>query len=146
MTPEQTRRINQNPPKLSFCRPVYQPAQLCRSDSLGLEWLEVGIIMFQTACISSPEICCLRLWGSQNMSCLAQSRSTLKKKKSKLPEKNIFFPHISSSYAKILGETNFHTWEIPRSGSKAKDGEKKIIRKILQGLRVAQAAVTERWP
>ena len=33
--------------------------------------------------------------------------------------------HISSSYAKILGETNFHTREIPRSGSKAKDGEKK---------------------
>ena len=34
--------------------------------------------------------------------------------------------HISSSYAKILGEKLFHTWEIPRSGSKAKDGEKKI--------------------
>ena len=33
--------------------------------------------------------------------------------------------HISSSYAKILGETNFHAREIPRSGSKAKDGEKK---------------------
>ena len=33
--------------------------------------------------------------------------------------------HISSSYAKILGETNFRTREIPRSGSKAKDGEKK---------------------
>ena len=32
---------------------------------------------------------------------------------------------ISSSYAKILGETNFRTREIPRSGSKAKDGEKK---------------------
>ena len=31
--------------------------------------------------------------------------------------------HISSSYAKILGETNFHTWEIHRSGSKAKDGK-----------------------
>ena len=29
--------------------------------------------------------------------------------------------HISSSYSKILGETNFHTREIPRSGSKAKD-------------------------
>ena len=39
--------------------------------------------------------------------------------------KDIFFLHISSSYAKILGETNFHTREIPRSGSKAKDGEKK---------------------
>ena len=33
--------------------------------------------------------------------------------------------HISSSYAKILGETNFHTREFPQSGSKAKDGEKK---------------------
>ena len=27
-----------------------------------------------------------------------------------------FFLHISSSYAKILGETNFHAREIPRSG------------------------------
>ena len=33
--------------------------------------------------------------------------------------------HISFSYAKTLGETNFHTWEIPQSGSKAKDGEKR---------------------
>ena len=32
--------------------------------------------------------------------------------------------HISSSYAKILGETNFPPREFPRSGSKAKDGEK----------------------
>ena len=32
--------------------------------------------------------------------------------------------HISSSYAKILGETNFHTREIPQSGSKAEDGER----------------------
>ena len=45
--------------------------------------------------------------------------------KEKLPKKNIFFLHISSSYAKILGEELFHTWEIPRSGSKAEDGEKK---------------------
>ena len=30
--------------------------------------------------------------------------------------------HISSSYAKILGKTNFHAREIPRSGSKAEDG------------------------
>ena len=37
--------------------------------------------------------------------------------------------HISSSYAKISGETNFRTREIPRSGSKAKDGEKKRERK-----------------
>ena len=33
--------------------------------------------------------------------------------------------YISSSNAKILGETNFYTREIPQSGSKAKDGEKK---------------------
>ena len=37
--------------------------------------------------------------------------------------------HLSSSYAKILGETNFHTREIPRSGSKAEDGEEKKKRK-----------------
>ena len=30
--------------------------------------------------------------------------------------------HTSSSYAKILGETNFHTREFCRRGSKAKDG------------------------
>ena len=33
--------------------------------------------------------------------------------------------HISSSYAKILGETNFQAQEIPRSGSKAEEGEKR---------------------
>ena len=33
--------------------------------------------------------------------------------------------HISSSYTKILGETNFQSREIPRSESKAKDGERK---------------------
>ena len=33
-----------------------------------------------------------------------------------LPKKKYFFLHISSSYAKILGETNFHAREIPRSG------------------------------
>ena len=32
---------------------------------------------------------------------------------------------ISSSYAKILGEKLFRTWEFPRSGSKAKNGEEK---------------------
>ena len=30
--------------------------------------------------------------------------------------------HISSSYAKILGEKLFRTWEFPGSGSKAEDG------------------------
>ena len=43
--------------------------------------------------------------------------------------RNFFFFHISSSYAKILGETNFQTSKFPRSGSKAKDGEKKKERK-----------------
>ena len=39
-------------------------------------------------------------------------------------------PHpLSSSYAKIFGETNFRTWEIPRSGSKAEDGGKKERKK-----------------
>ena len=33
--------------------------------------------------------------------------------------------HIPSSYAKILGETTFQSREIPRSGSKAIDGEEK---------------------
>ena len=33
--------------------------------------------------------------------------------------------HISSSYAKILGDKLFRTWEFPRSGSKAKEGGKK---------------------
>ena len=33
--------------------------------------------------------------------------------------------HISSRYSKILGETNFHTREFPRSSSKAKDGDRK---------------------
>ena len=36
---------------------------------------------------------------------------------------------ISSSYAKILGQKLFRTWEFPRSGSKAKDGEKKEKKK-----------------
>ena len=33
--------------------------------------------------------------------------------------------HISSSYAKIFGQQLFQTREFPRSGSKAKDGEKR---------------------
>ena len=46
-------------------------------------------------------------------------------KKIKFTPKKYLFLHISSSYAKILGETLFRTWEIPRSGSKAEDGEKR---------------------
>ena len=37
--------------------------------------------------------------------------------------------HISSSYAKILGETNFQPREFPRSGTKAKDGEREKTKK-----------------
>ena len=51
------------------------------------------------------------------------------------------FLHISSSYAKILGETKFHTREISRSGSKAKDGEKKkkIKERLIDGNNNGQA-------
>ena len=53
--------------------------------------------------------------------------------------------HISSSYAKILGEKLVHTWEIPRSGSKAKDGEKRKKRErklviTMAKLRMAHAS------
>ena len=47
--------------------------------------------------------------------------------------------HISSSYAKILGGKLFRTWEIPRSGSKAKDGEKKEEKKLNDGKNNGQA-------
>ena len=33
--------------------------------------------------------------------------------------------HVSSSYAKLLGDTNFQPREFPRSGSKAKDVKEK---------------------
>ena len=45
--------------------------------------------------------------------------------------------HISSSYAKILGETNFQPWEIPRSWSKAKDGERLKVGNNNGQLRIA---------
>ena len=68
-------------------------------------------------------------------------------KKIKFTQKKYYFLHISSSYAKILGEKLFRTWEIPEVGQKQKtEKKKKKERKILQGLRVAQAAVNERWP
>ena len=43
-------------------------------------------------------------------------------KKSKLP---FFLLHISSSYAKIWGETKFQPWEFPRSWSKAIEVDRK---------------------
>ena len=45
------------------------------------------------------------------------------------PGPKIFFLHIYSIYAKIFGETKFHTREFPRSGSKAKDGEREKKKK-----------------
>ena len=65
--------------------------------------------------------------GGRDQTLAVKSRKTAEKKnlfflkKLNLPPKNIFFWHISSSYATILGESNFQ--------SKAKDGkerEKKI--------------------
>ena len=47
----------------------------------------------------------------------------------KLPKFFFFFLHISSSYAKILGETNFHAREIPRSGWKVEGGEERKKKK-----------------
>ena len=41
----------------------------------------------------------------------------------------IFFLHISSSYAKILGEKLFRTREIPQSESKVENGGKKRKKK-----------------
>ena len=53
---------------------------------------------------------------------------------------------ISSSYAKILGETNFRTLEIPQSGSKAKDGEKKERKRPNDGNNNGQAMHGARKP
>ena len=47
--------------------------------------------------------------------------------------------HISSSYAKILGEKLFRTWEIPRSGSKAKNGGEKKEKRLNDGDNNGQA-------
>ena len=52
----------------------------------------------------------------------------------------MLFLHIFSSYDKILGEQIF------MHGRFLVVGEKQKTERILQGLRVAQAAVTERWP
>ena len=65
--------------------------------------------------------------GGRDRTLAVKSRKTSERspfflKKIKFTRKKYFFLHISSSYAKILGEKLFHTWEIPRSGSKAEDG------------------------
>ena len=54
--------------------------------------------------------------------------------------------YISSSYAKILGETNFRTQEIPRSGSKGEDGEKERRRRANYGDNNGQAMHGARKP
>ena len=41
----------------------------------------------------------------------ARAKINFFSKKKKIPKKKIFFLHIYSSYAKILGETNFHEAE-----------------------------------
>ena len=52
--------------------------------------------------------------------------------------------HISSSYAKILGGKLFRTWEITRSGSKAKDGEKDKKKRERESALRTQAAWAKR--
>ena len=52
--------------------------------------------------------------------------------------------HISSSYAKILREKLFRTWEFPRSGSKAEDGEKK--KKRANNGQATHGARKHAWP
>ena len=57
--------------------------------------------------------------GGRDRTLAVKIRKTAEKsvffvKKINLPKKDIFL-HISSSYAKKLGETNFHAREIPRS-------------------------------
>ena len=53
---------------------------------------------------------------------------------------------MSSSYAKILGETNFHTREFPLSGSKAKGGEKLKRERLNDGHNNGQAMHGARKP
>ena len=51
-------------------------------------------------------------------------KSAFFRKKIKFTPQQYFFLLISSIYAKILGGKLFSKQEFPRSGSKAKDGEK----------------------
>ena len=51
-------------------------------------------------------------------------------KKIKITFKKIFLKDIPSSYAKILGETNFHARVFPRSGSKGEDGKEEREKKL----------------
>ena len=53
--------------------------------------------------------------------------------------------HISSSYAKILGEKLFHKWEIPRSGSKAEEGEKEKKKERKLVITMAKLRMAHAW-
>ena len=53
--------------------------------------------------------------------------------------------HISSSYAKILGERNFHTREIPGSVSKAEDGEKEKRKKEVKTIAKLHGVHKQAW-
>ena len=70
-----------------------------------------------------------RGWSRLRDRTLAVAKMTFISGRRKNYLKKIFFLHISSSYAKILGETNFHAREIPRSGRKVEGGEEKEKRK-----------------
>ena len=80
--------------------------------------------------------------GGRDRTLAVKSRKITKKSAFFVKKKNylhLFFLHISSSYAKMLGETNFRTLEIPRSESKAKDGEKERRKKTNNGNNNGQA-------
>ena len=67
--------------------------------------------------------------GGRDRTLAVKTRKTAEKspfflRKIKFTPKKYFFWHLSSSYVKILGEKLFRTWVIPRSGSKAEDGER----------------------
>ena len=73
--------------------------------------------------------------GGRDRTLAIKSRKTFEKShffllKKIYPPKKYFFLHISSSYAKILGQKLFRTREFPRSGSKTKDEKQE---EILQG-------------
>ena len=67
--------------------------------------------------------------GTRGWSKLRERTLAIQKKRAKIIffckkiKITYFFLLISSSYAKILGETNFQPREFPRSGSKASDGK-----------------------
>ena len=78
---------------------------------------------------------------------------TLAVKRRKNTRKSVFFrkkiklpKHISSSYPKIFGETNFQPCEISGSGSKVEYGEKKRKKKIERKLVITMASYELQTP